>query len=822
MLSLDGEWRFRLVPGLHAVTGGFEARDFDDSSFDHVVVPGMWQLDGIARTPRFGTPTWTDVAFPIPLPAPGEGVVLPNDNPTGEYRRTFTLPENFIDRRLVLRFQGVDSVFQVFLNGHPIGHSKGSRLTSEFDVSTAVLPGENVLAVRVHQWSDGTFLEGQATWRLSGIFRSVDLLCRPDGGLDDLFVHADFDHELGRGVLRVDSEVDAVVRVPDLFTAGNTNEDITIEGVLPWTAETPTLYTVIVSTPTEQVSVRTGFRSVRIVGDQVQVNGRAVRLNGVSRHEWHPETGRTLDRDAMLADVLLMKRHNVNAVRTSHYPPAPEFLDLCDEYGLWVLLENDLETHGFSVEDWAANPAGDDRWTPMLLDRMRRTVERDKNHPSVIGWSLGNQTHTGPGLVAMAEWTTQRDPGRFVHNEDERANGFVPEWIDQAISTYTADGRPFYAYGGDFGEPLDDGLVVANGLVFPDRRPSPALVEFKAVSAPVGITIDEAITVENRLQFASTAGYRYTWSVTDDGLLVAEGNLGLPVLQPGESVQVALPRLTAPDDGVERVLTISARLAATTSWADGGYEVAFGQGVLSARAGLRPLQPEATVEVHGRGFVLGDAAFDALGRLSTLFGAHVVGPQLELWRDAGVHRLVHTMTDVTVDGAELRVTTRTAAASRSRYVEALWVWTASGEGVQLKLTAEPHGDWHDLPGPRLGVRMGVPTGWQDLTWYGLGPGETYPDARTAGRLGRWHASIDSLQTPYVKPQENGNRSDVSWLEVGDLRIDAEPPVGASLRPWTSEQLSRAAHQSDLRPDAWNWLTLTATRFDLLLRFAPRG
>lgn len=327
-------------------------------------------------------------------------------------------PTGRMDGGTVLRFDGVESCARVWLNGTDLGEFKGSRLPHEFAVGHLLRPGGNVLAVRVHQWSAGSYLEDQDQWWLPGIFRDVTLLHRPAGSALDFFVHASYDHHEGLGTLRVDSDVDGRVLVPALDIDVETGAAVTVP-VLPWTAETPRLYDGELVTEGERVPLRVGFRSVTLQDGLIKVNGTAVLFKGVNRHEWHPEKGRALDPETMLADVLLMKRHNINAVRTSHYPPHPAFLDLCDEYGLWVIDECDLETHGFTEQAWRDNPVDDARWTPALLDRAARMVERDKNHPSVVLWSLGNEAGTGRGLTAMAEWIRGRDGSRLIHYEGD-------------------------------------------------------------------------------------------------------------------------------------------------------------------------------------------------------------------------------------------------------------------------------------------------------------------------------------------------------------------------------------------------------------------
>lgn len=409
-LSLNGSWRFRLSPSADAADDSFASDGYDSGAWDTVTVPGHWVLQG------HGAPLYTNVVYPFPVDPPR----VPTENPTGDHLRTFDLPDDWpTTGGGTLRFDGVESCARVWLNGTELGEFKGSRLPHEFTVGRLLKPSGNVLAVRVHQWSSGSYLEDQDQWWLPGIFRDVTLLHRPEGCALDFFTHASYDHRAGTGTLRVASDVAGRVTVPELGVDVATGESVTV-AVEPWTAETPRLYDGVLATAGERVPLRIGFRTVAVEDGVIKVNGRRILFRGVNRHEFHPETGRALDLDTMLTDVRLMKQHNINAVRTSHYPPHPAFLDLCDELGLWVIDECDLETHGFTEQGWRDNPVDDDRWTPALLDRAARMVERDKNHASVIIWSLGNECGTGRGLTAMARWIRARDDGRLIHYEGDR------------------------------------------------------------------------------------------------------------------------------------------------------------------------------------------------------------------------------------------------------------------------------------------------------------------------------------------------------------------------------------------------------------------
>src|SRR3954447_21125769 len=694
-LSLNGEWAFRLSERAD-LPPDFVERDYDDSGWDRLPVPSHWQLHG------YGAPAYTNVRYPFPVDPP----FVPDENPTGDYRRIFDAPDAF-GGPAVLRLEGVDSCARVWLNGSYLGTTRGSRLPAEFDVGGVIRPGaDNVLAVRVHQWSSGSYLEDQDMWWLSGIFRDVTLLARPSvGAIDDVFVHADYDHVTGAGRLRVDVPgADARVTVPELGIAALGGETVAVERVEAWSAEIPRLYDCVVATGAERVTLRVGFRRGVVEDGLLQVNGHRVQLHGVNRHEFDPDAGRTVSEALMRRDIELMKAHNVNAVRTSHYPPHPRFLELCDELGLYVIDECDLETHGFLVVDWRRNPADDPEWEHALLDRMRRMVERDKNHPSVILWSLGNESGAGRNLGAMAAWTRERDPSRPLHYEhdwscrdvdvysrmyasheevdaigrgeeaplDDPAldarrrrmpfilceyahamgngpggladyqalferhprcqGGFVWEWIDHGLWDQA---RGFYGYGGDFGEPLHDGNFVADGLLFPDRTPSPGLLELKKVFEPLRITeaIGGGLRIENRLMFRDLSHLTFVWSVEEEGAPLVAGELRVGSLPAGAVTELPLPD-DIPETTGETWLTVRAVLAVDEPWGPAGHEVAWGQALV---------HPGPASPTTKRADPATIADFDPhTGVLRRLGGIELIGPRLDVWRaptdnDEGYH-----------------------------------------------------------------------------------------------------------------------------------------------------------------------------------------
>ena len=929
-IDLDGAWRFRLASGLDDLTEGFEAVDtnagVDIAAWQLLQVPSCWQMQGIPGTPRFGAPAYTNVTYPFPVDPPR----VPDENPTGEYRREFEVDDAFPIERSVLRFEGVDSCFAVWVNGIRLGDGKGSRLPTEFDVSEVLRPGRNVVAVRVHQWSAGSYLEDQDMWWLSGIFRSVRIIAR---GLEDFFVRADFDHVTGRGALSVETPAPARLSVPELgLVDADPIGPHVFEGVTPWSDEQPKLYQGTLTAAGETIPLRIGFRRVSVDGGVLIVNGRPIRLRGVNRHEWHPETGRALSPETMLADVLLMKRHNVNAVRTSHYPPDSRFLDLCDTYGLWVVGECDLETHGFVFGGWRGNPSDDPAWRDAYLDRATRMVERDKNHPSIIVWSLGNEAGTGRNLAAMAEWIRSRDDSRLIHYEGDHENasytdlyskmyagydevaaigrrqepmtadpahdahrralpfmlceyahamgngpgglseyeelfdahprlagGFIWEWIDHGVARTAPDGTRYYAYGGDFGEEVHDGNFVADGLIFPDRTPSPGLLDYKKVIEPVRVAVDadqRRIGVRNLHHTRLTSYLRWRWRLEDDGEPLGDGELTVHAVGAGETADIDWPEKLAAlladrESEGEVWLTVTASLDADELWAEAGHEIAWGQARIPTQTAdprRLPGASAATVRVRQRAdsdsdghahtdantIVLGPGRFDRrTGTLRRLGDLEVEEAQLDVWRapidndlrafarplindwlTAGLDRMHHKLLAVSADDDSLLVRTRVAAAGVDFALATDYRWTADSSTdaagtdepnlLWLTVTVTPEGTW-PCPLPRLGVSLSIPGADADVEWFGLGPGEGYRDTGQAAKVGRHRASVAAMQTPYVFPQENGNRRHVRWARVArpdgsGLGIIGAPLIDLTVRPWSTGALEAARHTSDLRPD----------------------
>lgn len=949
-LSLNGDWDFRWSPVADVPDPTVE------DEWGSIPVPAHWVLHG------HGAPSYTNLQYPFPIDPPHP----PEENPTGDYRRAFDLPASFDGaERVLLRFDGVESHFRAWVNGSEVGWATGSRLATEFDVTALLRPGTNEVRVRVHQWSAASYLEDQDQWWLPGIFRDVTLLARPEAPIDDVFVRTGWTPTLGSAATAgtaasgrpstgtgtidlptLDAAFPVRFQVPSLgvdltWASADDVTTITVEGVEPWSAELPTLYNATVSTGAtagdadpagETVSLRLGFRTVQIVGDRFLVNGERVVFHGVNRHETHPVRGRVFDEEHARADLALMKRSNVNAIRTSHYPPHPRLLDLADEYGFWVILECDLETHGFLFTDWVGNPSDDPDWREAYLDRIARTVERDKNHPSIVMWSLGNESGTGRNLAAMSQWVHDRDPERPVHYEGDYTGeytdvysrmyptlqetasigggpatplqecgpaeaarqrskpyihceyvhamgngpgqiaeyealvdtyprlhgGFVWEWRDHGLLTHTPDGTPYYGYGGDFGEVVHDGNFVMDGLVLPDDTPSPGLAEFAAVVAPVRMTLsDTTLLVENRYHSASTAGLRFAWALSRNGVVEAAGRFAPGVVAARQSATVPVPDdvLEAAQGvlaaGDELWLDVTAELAGPTRWADTGHVVARTQTLVASRPADVPRASR-----HGwQGDRLGEATFTARGDLSSFKGHEVDGPRLELWRaptdndslssqggyetadpvltagigdpdapasaerwrDRGLDRLTHRLVSATRTPHGLEQRVRVAAANSGWGVDVTHRWTLTDDGLLLQTDAVPFGAW-DVTWPRIGVRFDLPSALLDetATWFGTGPEESYPDSDHAARVGRFTAPVRDLSVDYSMPQETGHRPGLRTLTVGDITVSTVGAhrAGFTLSPWTAQQIGRALHPYELPTPDHTYLYLDAAQHGL--------
>ncbi|NGO67755.1 glycoside hydrolase family 2 TIM barrel-domain containing protein [Streptomyces boncukensis] len=684
--SLNGSWRFRWSENPGKRPGGFHRPGYDDSAWDRIPVPSNWEMHG------YREPIYLNIKYPwvgYETPEPPE---VPKDfNPVGSYRRTFTVPRGWDGRHVLLSFQGVKSAFFVWVNGEQVGYSEDSYTPAEFDITSRLRAGENTLAVEVYRWSDGSWLEDQDMIDLSGIFRDVYLYSVPAVHLDDAEVRTEFDDAFRDARLTVrarlrnrtgkaagehtvravlyDAEGEEVATrglsgsaEPDADGTAELTLSADVAGPAQWSAESPALHTLVLTLEgpdgeeREVQRVRFGFRQVTCGPGKLLVNGKHVYFTGTNRHETDPVHGQAVPEEVMLRDIRLMKQHNINAVRTSHYPNATRWLELCDEYGLYVVDEANLETH--EIRDTL--PASLPEWKAACVDRMRSMVERDKNHACVVIWSLGNEAGHGDNFRAMADWAHQRDDSRPVHYEQMNSvadiesrmyakpdwveeygrsgnkkpfllceyahamgnsvgnlreywdviekypnlhGGFIWDFVDQTVRRPVPGdpSRSYLSYGGDWvkGYPTD-GNFCCNGFVRGDREPDPEIHEIKHVYQRVAFSADgpEAargrVTLVNKQLFTGLDAYELRWEVTRDGRREQHGALAPPETAPGARSTARLPlrRPRHPEPGAEYWLNLSLVLREKTAWADAGHEVAAGQLPLTAWQRAAPGDPD--------------------------------------------------------------------------------------------------------------------------------------------------------------------------------------------------------------------------------------
>jgi beta-galactosidase len=940
--NLNGEWDFRLVPNPDAVQVDFWQPSFDIRDWDTIPVPSNWTLHG------YDKPIYTNIKMPIPNTPP---FVPQDENPTGLYRRVFNLPADWDGRKIILSFGGVESAFYVWVNGQWIGYSQDSRLPAEFDITHVVQPGENLIAVQVIRWSDGSFLEDQDHWWMAGIYRDVTLYALPKIHLWDIFAKPVLDADYTDAKLTIVAkiggapELTADYRVEmQLFDAANRpilagrpggdvvpdeNEvlkvTLTAKVTAPhqWNHEQPYLYTLVASLidsegqPTQFYSHRIGFRKVEIRNQELLINGKMVYIKGVNRHDHHDTYGKYVPVEDMRTDVLTMKRHNINAVRTSHYPNDPRFYGLCDELGLYVWDEANLETH--SVYNVLSNRT---EWLHAFMERGIRMVERDKNHPSILVWSLGNESGYGPNHDAMAGYIRGYDPHRMIHYEgaisriglgplnwhrghlatdiccpmypaideiiayaenplsdrplimcefahsmgnavgnlkdyweaieeyESLQGGFLWDWIDQGLKKVDQQGVAYWAYGGDFGEPIHDMNFNINGLVWPDRRPLPAMVEVKKVFQPLTVTVIDLlqgkVEIHNKHDFSTLEGLLATWEVTVDGDVQQRGTLPILKTVPGESTTVTIPYpppILLP--GSEAFLNMSFSVKEASLWAPVGQEIAWEQFKLpyaqpplagsSKREWPAISVNEATgsLSLHNQVFTLD--LDTSTGHLSRFVYQDIdlvtAGPKLNAWRAAtdndgfkwaaedprkllgkwlkfGLDRLQHHLEDLIwehVAPGMLRVTTIhtiRAGGLEEGFVHRV-IYNVFGNG-DIRMEHFIDCDVSLPPLPRIGLILSVPAAFNRFTWLGRGPEESYVDRKAGVPVGRYASLVTDQHVPYIMPQENGNKTDVRWAALTNqsgagLLAAMMTLMETGVSHYTSADLYAAYHTNELVP-----------------------
>lgn len=958
---LNGNWDFCYFDSIEDIPADLFSGNDKTIAWDTIPVPSNWQLHGYGQAAYINT-RYTfepDRARLTPPLIPAEC------NAAGVYRTSFQLPESFSGRQTLLRFDGAESSLTVYVNGKQAGYSANGRSPAEFCITPFLREGENLLVVCVTQFSAATFLECQDMWRFSGIIRDVALCSVPDVQLYDCFAYCDWK---GRDAkLHIETKLlnhTAQLQSPrfvkaDIYTPDGVRLDLDPRGFtgnlsgrwqeiscvsqpqpvlgytmataylsadIPtpqlWNCEAPRLYDVVLTMYREidgteeviqSVRFRYGFRKVEMRDGELFLNDVSIKLKGVNRHEIHPDTGHVVSREDMLRDILLMKQNNINAVRCAHYPDAELWYDLCDEYGLLVMDEANMESHGISYR-MNLLPGNDPRWLTASMDRVSAMVQSHKNHPSVIIWSLGNEIGYGENVAVMAAYCHAYDPTRYVHkrqmnviadmdsetypspdNMVQRAlrnphrpfvtneyahamgnsmgslqeywdaiyshrqliGGFVWEWCDHGIRT-AKDGQEILAYGGDFGEPFHDRNFCMDGVITADRRPTAKLAELKKVLEPVCFeALDLAsgyIRIHNRHYFQNLTPYLLKWSILEDGISISSGKVDALTASAGDSESLQLPYTVQPKPGAAYTLSLSLVHRADTAYCAAGHEVAFAQFSLPfsvpSPAYCPPAASPTVQETDTRLTVLAgscritwDKTTGMLSGWETDNGPLLTGDSLRLnvfraptdndahspymqqpvnWLSCGLD----TLEDSGSAWLDARDAESITIRSTRRYLgkrdcgfdhDCRYRVFADGT-VELTNTVRPFGELPLLP--RIGVMLTMPSAFERFCWYGLGDMETYPDRRSCGRIGCWESSVtDLLDTTYEKPQECGSHEAVQLLGLfagNDCGLSVIPlgNCAATALHYTPQQLARASHLCELRPDDATYVYLDAAQIGL--------
>ncbi len=950
--SLNGSWKFNWCGNPDERPVNFYKPDYDVSGWDDIPVPSNWQMLG------YGMKNYVSAGYTFKKDPPkvtGEPhksfTSFKDRNPVGSYRRVFKVNKSWKGRKINIVFDGVDSAFYLWINGRKVGYSQDSRTPAEFDITEYVKDGDNVVAAEVYRYCDGSYIEDQDMWRLSGIFRDVYLYSQPEVYIEDFFVTTDLDEEYVDAELKIRAKVrnekDWKVAKPKLevmlfdkktgakvLPAGqgilngvfgkkceafNCNEvvleagdaaEYIFEKRIPnpkkWTAETPNLYTLVLilkqcnGKVLERLSCDIGFREVEIKNSQFLVNGKAIYIKGVNRHEHDPDTGHVISRESMIRDIKMIKQNNINTVRASHYPNIPEWYKLCDEYGLYVIDEANIESHGMGYD--ADSLAKDPNWMEAHMLRTKAMLERDKNHACIIIWSLGNEGGNGVNFEATYKWVKQRDPSRPVQYEQAHGKGntdiYCPmyariphletygkkkgempyilceyahamgnsvgnlqdywdviekydilqggsiwDWVDQGIRAETPDGSgEYFAYGGDFGDRPSSENFCINGLVQPDRKPNPQLYEVKKVYQNIKVTAKDLVagkvSVKNKYYFILLDFVEALWELTEDGVVIDKGSLGVLKIDPQQSREVVLPyNIAKVKSGSEYHLKVSFVLKNNTSWAPKGHLMAWDQFKLPVSRSVENKPADLTsmkdIEVHPSGDILkvGNDEFEVVineksgsivswkvGGKEILTsplvpnfwrattdndrGADWVPKECGIWKDSvSKGKVINFDGDYEGGPAAVIRVKRKLDANESTVINKYTIYGSGKIDVEQKL----------VPGkglpviPRIGMQMRIAGEYDNLKWFGKGPHENYVDRQTSVAVGIYSGKVKELIHDYIEPQENSNHMDVRWASLTNddgegVMIIGDPLVEVSAWPYTQENLEKSKHPYDLEYD----------------------
>ena len=880
---LNGKWKFFLVNQPKLRPEGFFKPNYDDTKWNLIDVPSNWELKG------YDYPIYTNITYPFPATPP---TIQGDHNPVGSYRTLFEIPAQWKGKEIILHFGAAGSAYYVWVNGQKAGYSEDSKTPAEFNITKYLQEGKNLLAVQVFKWSDGSYLEDQDFFRMSGITRDVFLLAknpvhlfdfRSTASLDAKYQNGLFSLELnirnltpGKQTINVETKLlkdgKGYFRQSSKLVCQPNSNSVKFSGIIPrvltWSCETPNLYQLIITLKDQNGKIietegcKVGFRNVEIKEGHLCINGQKIYVKGVNIHEHNQITGHVLDKETMMKDLSLMKQFNINTVRTSHYPEPELWYELCDQYGIYLIDEADIESHGMGYG--VKSLAKDTTWYAAHLFRTKNMVERDKNHPSVIIWSLGNESGDGinfertsafihgfdhtrpvqyeqagqkaytdivcpmysriPDLIKYATSHKDRpyilceyahamgnssgnlqDYWDVIEKYDMLQGGCIWDWVDQGLLTKNKQGEPFWAYGGDFGpkDVISDGNFCCNGLVNPDRNPKAALYEVKKVYQNIGFkSLDPGkgkFQLHNKFNFTNLKNFQFTWRVEADGEKIAGGVLPTITLAPGSMKDITVPLKITPEAGKEYFITFEAKTLTATDLVPKGHIVAYEQFALPYSKPAEAIHPTGKVSldvkrevatISGANF---NVQFDLVkGKIDHLnyFGEEMLkdgnGPEPDfwraptdndfgngldqrcrVWRKAGQERQLidQKVLNISDGEAEVRFTFSLPELKGETIgtYESVYLVYADGS-ISLKNSFSPSVE--KLPEiPRMGMQLQLGREFENLEWYGRGPLENYWDRKSGSLVGLYSGKVKDQYFPYVRPQENGNKSDVRWASL---------------------------------------------------------
>ena len=921
--ELNGTWQFNYSENIEGRPIGFEALDFDTSQFDHIQVPGHIQLQGYSR------PQYVNIQYPWD----GHEEVYPpavpkKFNPTASYVKTFQVPANW-EESVYISFQGVETAFNIWLNGQFVGYTEDSFTPSDFDLTPYLnRSGENKLAVQVYQFSSASWLEDQDFWRMSGIFRDVYLYTKPTAHIEDFFIktplNRTYDQAQVTAKLMTSNAEGAKIAATLVDANGNiiANSEATVVGNEAyvemdvknpslWSAEKPYLYTLEITLNVNgelmcAVCQPVGIREFKMENKLMKINGKRIVFRGVNRHEFSAERGRSITKEDMEWDVKFMKAHNLNAVRTSHYPNASYFYELCDKYGLYVIDESNMETHGtWPFRDGKCDtthtvPNDNPLWLAPVLDRADNVFQRDKNHPSIIIWSCGNESYGGEVIYKMSEYFREQDDTRLVHYEgvcvDRRYNdtsdmesrmyakvadikeyldndpqkpfinceyshamanscgglnryieledqydmyqgGFIWDYIDQVLWTKDRYGKPYLAYGGDFGDRPADYNFSTNGIVDGTRSATTKSLAVKGAYQPFNINITNGVVeIFNKHDFTDLNEYIVRWEIQRDEVIVETGATTLD-LAPLAKMTFELPVDLTPTT-VEQVVTFSVHTKVATDYAPSNHEVAFGQEIVNElpQNVSKTVKPFTVVETDHNFAINGENFEIILGKDPKVYGrivslkygenefiyhplqtlmpsfwrapvdndkGHGAHHRMAQWKIASLYATCESHTTQQTEHGltvSFKYNHHTIPASYSTVTYAI-----DSDGViDVQMDYEGYEGLADMF--KFGMDLSIPADFENLTWRGYGPDETYADRHFGSKYGTFSNKVADNMAEYVMPQSCGNHVGVRYAELTNdahqgIRIEGTPeqPLSFSALPYSANELEFAMHRYEL-PD----------------------